>query len=755
MPLPPPIFAFGLGNLPMLYWLAAAAAPIVIHLLSKQRYREVSWAAMEYLLAALRRRSRRLQIEQWLLLAVRTLLIVLLVLAMMEPFWERGATTFSTGGQTHRVLVIDGSYSMAYHRTDKSRFKQAKELARQIVDGSREGDAFTLVLMAAPPRTVVGVPALKREEVLQEIDRLQVAHTSLDLSATVNVVQQLVNDAKAEASFLKRHEVYFLTDLGRVGWEPALDESEADAFRERCRGLAKDARLYVIDVGQPVAENAAITGLRTLEPVIPLGQTAEFEVTLKNFGRQPLMHQPVELWIDDHLVGKQTLPDMPAGGEASTVFTYVFDRGGDRAVRACTAGDALELDNQRFLAVKVWPAIKVLCIDGRQSAEAYRGAADHLAAALGPPGKHAGHTPVEVEVAGENALLERDLRRYDCLFLCEVPQLTADEARVLEAYLKNGRSLVFFLGEGVLPERYNRELAGDDGRPRVLPARLGSVVREPQYQVDPLEFRHPIAQVFRGRGRAALLSTPVLRHFRLQLPEESKAQVALALPSGDPLIVTEELHRGRVVLVATAAGDTAWSPLPLWPSFVPLVQEMLSFCISGQQRQQNVLVGRPLGGPLPAGALKVALTRRSFDPDKEPVAVPAPLDADRTAWTCADTSKSGLYAASFTAEAESGRPPQRSDAPEASVEDDRTQKFAVNLDTAESNLTQLSPERLADTVWKDVPFEYQTTWQTLDEQAVGVAGGADLYLQVELLYAVLGLLLLETLLAWRFGHHAA
>jgi hypothetical protein len=433
----------------------------------------------------------------------------------------------------------------------------------------------------------------------------------------------------------------------------------------------------------------------------------------------------------------------------------VFDRGGDHAVRARTEGDALEVDNQRFLAVKTWPAIKVLCIDGRPSAEPYRGAADHLAAALAPQGDASERGPVEVDAAGESALMERDLRRYDCVFLCEVPQLTADEARVLDAYLKNGRSLVVFLGDGVLPERYNRELGGDAGRPRVLPARLGPLVREPQYQVDPLDFRHPIAQAFRGRGRAALLSTPVLRHFRLQLPKQGNPQVALALPSGDPLIVTEDIHRGRVVLVATSAGDTLWSPLPLWPSFVPLVQEILSFCISGQQQQQNVLVGRPLGAPLPSGATEVALVRQSFDPDKEPIPVRTVLDADRTAWTCSDTSQSGLYTAGFAAEADRARQPDRGEADDAGAADDRTQKFAVHIDTVESNLTQLSPERLADAVWKGVPFEYQTTWQTLDEQAVGVAAGADVYLQVYLLYAVMGLLLLETLLAWRFGHHAA
>ena len=72
----PPLFAFGFANPAMLGWLAAAAAPILIHLWSRRKRREMAWAAMAYLLAAVERRQRRLRIEQWLLVALRTALIV-------------------------------------------------------------------------------------------------------------------------------------------------------------------------------------------------------------------------------------------------------------------------------------------------------------------------------------------------------------------------------------------------------------------------------------------------------------------------------------------------------------------------------------------------------------------------------------------------------------------------------------------------------------------------------------------------------
>ena len=83
-------------------------------------------------------------------------------------------------------------------------------------------------------------------------------------------------------------------------------------------------------------------------------------------------------------------------------------------------------------------------------------------------------------------------------------------------------------------------------------------------------------QPFRGRGEASLLTTPVLKYYKLALPENSPAKTVLALANGDPLVVEEPIRRGRVVLVATSA-EPSWTAMPLWPSFVPLVQEIVAW----------------------------------------------------------------------------------------------------------------------------------------------------------------------------------
>src|ERR1700722_1098943 len=125
--MPNPLFAFGFEHLPMLGWLVAAGVPLLIHLLSRRKQREVHWAAMTFLLAAVKRRSQRVRLEQWLLLLIRTLIVVLVVIAMAEPFINRSTMIVGPSARTHRVLVIDGSYSMDFRSGDRSRFERAKQ----------------------------------------------------------------------------------------------------------------------------------------------------------------------------------------------------------------------------------------------------------------------------------------------------------------------------------------------------------------------------------------------------------------------------------------------------------------------------------------------------------------------------------------------------------------------------------------------------------------------------------------------------
>ena len=63
----------------------AIAAPIAIFLLSRFRYRTVEWAALEFLLRAIKRQQRRLRLENLILLIIRCLILIAFAVALARP----------------------------------------------------------------------------------------------------------------------------------------------------------------------------------------------------------------------------------------------------------------------------------------------------------------------------------------------------------------------------------------------------------------------------------------------------------------------------------------------------------------------------------------------------------------------------------------------------------------------------------------------------------------------------------------------
>lgn len=118
--------------------LALAALPIVIHFLNRRRYRTTTWAAMDLLLRAIQKNRRRSRFENWLLLATRCLVMVLIGLALARPIGCDNQSGASIGGRTGlHVIVIDNSYSMSYlagRPGGKTHLDQAKVIAGQIID---------------------------------------------------------------------------------------------------------------------------------------------------------------------------------------------------------------------------------------------------------------------------------------------------------------------------------------------------------------------------------------------------------------------------------------------------------------------------------------------------------------------------------------------------------------------------------------------------------------------------------------------
>src|SRR5215218_5005838 len=117
----------------MMLGAAAISIPVALHFFYRARYKPLPWAPMKFLKEAIEQTSRRLKFQEWILLLLRCLAIILLALAIARPGSEN-ASLSNRGDAVDAVFVIDTSLSMGAREGGKSRLDLARDAALAVLD---------------------------------------------------------------------------------------------------------------------------------------------------------------------------------------------------------------------------------------------------------------------------------------------------------------------------------------------------------------------------------------------------------------------------------------------------------------------------------------------------------------------------------------------------------------------------------------------------------------------------------------------
>jgi uncharacterized membrane protein len=723
----------------LLLWGAAATLPLLIHLLSRRRYQTTPCAAMEFLLAAARKQSRRVRLENWLLLILRTLIILLFVAILAGPYEESPQTVAPEDQRVHTIYVLDGSFSMGQTSDGKTLFESAKDtMAREIASDRRREDAFSLVLMAAPARSVVKTPSTDRRALASVISQLELPHGRADLPGALALVRDMLAAAPRAWPPLVRQEVVFLTDLGRNTWSPgdASAAARSHPLATQLAALAEDAEVRIVELGTRGAANLAVTHLALGESLALVGSTTSLTATVRNLSDTPRTEVSVELLAAGRRIEERTIPALAPRAEATLVFNYRFSTAGQETLEArlTKSNDALDIDDRRWLVAAVRDRFRTLCVAGKPNS------ADFVATAAAP--RREADAAFEAQIVSTSMLQSGlNLDDFDVIALCNVPPLGNEELQRLSEFVRRGGGLLWLLGDMADPNAYGVMLAGDLAS--LLPAALVQQSPWDTYAVDPLDFKHAILEPFRGQQDTTLARTPIQRYVQLSLPPRSTSETVLRVaPTGDPLIIAGRHGAGRVVAFATDGSLSSidpttkepWTYWPVWQSFVPVVQEALRYAAAGRDERLNTLVGLPITGPLPSGQRASRIVVRPPNASHEPVAAAIVDDDAGQRWTFAETTTSGVYSVDSAASA--------SDAANS------PNRFAVNVDTGESDLARATRD--------DLPDGMVVSLDAIDaptEQEIVTTGRRDWH--VPLLCGLLALIVLESLCAWLLGRRMA
>jgi len=764
------------ANSALLWGLALASVPIIIYLLNRRRFKRITWAAMEFLLQAMKKNRRRLRIENLLLLIIRTLIVLFFVLAIARPLIETsGFLSGLARLKKNLVLVVDNSYSMGYKTGPTTALERAVKTARSFAEKLDSGDKISIVVMNDVPEAFYETPVTigsknDVKSVLADLNEISLSCKTTNVPKTIEKVVSILdkfepNAAEGEAN--EQKTVYVFTDCQYTGWTEQGAIS-AKRFGEYAKAMTKrKAELRILDVGEEEAPNFAITDFRCDHALIGTEMPVSFEATLTNFSKRRFSDVIVSLMVDD-LPQKSVTKHLEPGIPVKVPFTYQFKDRGYHHVQVNAKTDPLDADNAAYLAIQVKEHVSVLVVDGRPSTGAWESEADYLKAFFeaGRPDEEGHrispfeadywtHMKFENEIQSAQPLLR--LRKYSTLILANVSDLSQDAATIVEQYVQSGGSVLIFLGDMVIPERYNLIMYKDGEG--LLPIKLADIAGDKE-RMTPLAlniqtYDHPITKFFEA-WQLALRRPMTFLYFENEVPAGSSDTIVIATYSDmkkTPAIVEKRLVNGGRIIVVTSSAWDEWNNWNKYQFFPILLGETLSYMGQSSQTDVNYMVGEIFNRLLTteewaSDVYIVPPTGESIKKNLKKVSAEGGMEeADESTaqfmLTHEETDKAGIYRVVF-----SGEQNIRSIG-------ERTENFAVNVDTAkESDLTKIVQAELQEAM---AGLEPKPTIKHFGEVKRDIskdpdeAGGREFWKYF--IMAVLILLALETILAQRFGKY--
>jgi hypothetical protein len=339
--------AFGMAflNVSLLAGGALMAIPVLLHLLMRQKPRQLVFPAVRFVRERRESNTRRLRLRHWLLLALRCAAVGLAVLMLARPsvasalwgnyvalglvglallaavlltgvavarklaapliaalaltavglgiawlvFAYRAAFTGKSvlGSQevpVAAVLVVDTSPRMEYRHENKTRLEMAQETAAWLLK-QLPADSEVAVVDSRPGGATF---AIDRTAAEKTIERLRPTGTPRPLP---EVILSAVGLARQNTR--PRKEVYVLSDLTAAAWR-----TEQPADLQKTLAEQSNVQLYVIDVGASNPRNLALGQLELSSQVLPPGAKPTIEVEVKATGVGG--ERQIELRLEEH-----------------------------------------------------------------------------------------------------------------------------------------------------------------------------------------------------------------------------------------------------------------------------------------------------------------------------------------------------------------------------------------------------------------------------------------------------------------------
>ncbi|QQS35211.1 MAG: BatA and WFA domain-containing protein [Ignavibacteriales bacterium] len=554
-------------NPAILFGLLAASIPVLIHLFNLRKLKKIEFSTLAFLKELQKNKIRKIKLKQWLLLALRVLIILFLVMAFARPTLEGlaiGGTT--SAAKTSAVFILDDSFSMSVVDNNGSYFNQAKESVVKLLSNLQEGDEAALFLTSSKQNEIKFSNDIGG--IINSVRGLSASYGSGYLEECLLKAATLLNESK---NFNK--EIYIISDFQKS----TLNKYESASVINE---LADEKiRLYLIKFNEKPVNNIAVTEFKTETQIFEKGKPVSFTATIKNFSGNEISNNVASIFSSGERIAQQSFSI--ASGESLTlnIEAQVNTSGFVETFIEIDDDDILQ-DNKRYLTLDIPEVIPVIIFYQQEQDTKF------IELALNVPGSS---TSIKIEKRNINQIASVNLNNYKTVILCG--NISGSNLQKIKSYVENGGGLFIIPASQTTALEYSSMLSGLNIQAGVAASGKIDDNSNP-VKFDKIEFQHPVfADLFPDEKKNKIDSPEI--YFHLKMSSAINNLPLITLDDNSVFLSESVLGKGKI-FVFTSAPVLSWTNLPLKGIFVPLIYKSVSYLASNGKTVEEKFVGQEI-----------------------------------------------------------------------------------------------------------------------------------------------------------------
>lgn len=552
-------------NPAVLFGLLAASIPIIIHLLNLRKLKKIDFSTLQFLKELQKNKIRKIKIKQWLLLALRVLIILAIVTAFARPTIvgvSIGGTT--SAAKTTAVFILDDTFSMSVVDQNGSYFNQAKEAIKNILTQFEEGDEFGLVLVSHQPDEIEMTSNLNK--FVQEVDATNISYASGKLNNSIIKAAELIGEAK---NFNK--EIYVLADFqkGRLA-----NEDEIIDLKEQ---LGEQVRLYTFNYSGKEVFNFGIDDLKLNTQIFEKDKPVKFEATLKNYSERTKDNLVVSLFINGERLAQQSINLNSGESKIANLEASARNFGYNDAIIEIEEDDIIQ-DNKRYTSFFISEKIPVLILaDDVNDTKLIEAALKSVS--------EKGYFDITIKKTEQISGVS--LNNFQVIIL--LSDNFGNESVKLNQFLSSGKGIIIF------PPSENGSSGFNSSLNSIGITSAGSFVKLEAGQsihFSETDFNHPLFEnIFMDEKKKQIESPEIFSYFKINPGGKGKSIIKLQDESS--FLSEYSIGDGKVLLFSSSP-VFSWSDFPIKGIFAPLVTKSVMYLSAYNKNEVNYFAGETI-----------------------------------------------------------------------------------------------------------------------------------------------------------------